>query len=119
MIRLDPDACKVHTIILPFCGKYLHKRLPIGMARSLDIFESKKSNLIFLVYLRVYLDNLFVLTKDSFEDHLMTLEVVFEAAMSWFEYQYRERYHLHGKNVNLGCSLKKILSPFYGRYRHS
>ncbi len=37
-IRLDPDASKICTII--FCwGKYSYKRLPMGIAGSLDIFQ--------------------------------------------------------------------------------
>jgi hypothetical protein len=37
-IRLDPDASKICTIIFPW-GKYSYKRLPMGIAGSLDIFQ--------------------------------------------------------------------------------
>jgi hypothetical protein len=38
MIRLDPDASKVCTII--FClGKYSYKQLPMGIEGSPDIFQ--------------------------------------------------------------------------------
>jgi hypothetical protein len=37
-IRLDPDASRICTIILPW-GKYSYKRLPMGIADSPDIFK--------------------------------------------------------------------------------
>jgi hypothetical protein len=39
-IRLDPDASRICTVIFPW-GKYSYKRLPMGIAGSLDIFQSK------------------------------------------------------------------------------
>jgi hypothetical protein len=39
-IRLDPAASKICTIIFPW-GKYSYKRLPMGIAGSPDIFQSK------------------------------------------------------------------------------
>ncbi len=39
-IRLDPDASKICTIILPW-GKYSYKRSPMGIAGSPDIFQEK------------------------------------------------------------------------------
>ena len=39
-IRLDPDAQKICTIILPW-GKYSYMRLPTGVAGSPDIFSGK------------------------------------------------------------------------------
>ncbi len=39
-IRLDPDASKICTIIFPW-GKYLYKRLPMGIAGSPDYFQAK------------------------------------------------------------------------------
>ncbi len=39
-IRLDPDASKICTIIF-LSGKYSYKRLPMGAAGSLDIFQGK------------------------------------------------------------------------------
>jgi len=44
-IRLDPDASKICTIIFPW-GKYSYKRLPMGIAGSPDIFQSKMSELM-------------------------------------------------------------------------
>jgi len=70
MIRLDPDAQKICTIMLPW-GKYLYLHLPIGVAESPDIFQEKMSDLMeTLEYVRMYLDNLLIITRSSFDDHL-------------------------------------------------
>ena len=43
----------------------------MGIGRSPDIFQLNMSNLMsVLEYVRVYLDDQLMLTKDSFEDHL-------------------------------------------------
>ena len=44
-IRLDPDAQKICTIILPW-GKYSYLRLPMGISGAPDIFQEKMSNLM-------------------------------------------------------------------------
>jgi hypothetical protein len=44
-IRLDPDASKICTIIFLW-GKYSYKQLPMGIADSPDIFQSKMSELM-------------------------------------------------------------------------
>ena len=44
-IRLDPDASKICTIILPW-GKHSYLRLPMGIACSPDIFQAKMSVLM-------------------------------------------------------------------------
>ncbi len=45
-IRLDPDASKICTIIFPWEKKYSIKQLPMGIAGSPDIFQSKMSEII-------------------------------------------------------------------------
>ena len=75
-IRLDADSQKICTIILPW-GKYSYVRLPMGIAGSPDIFQEKMSALMDqLEYVRTYLDDLLVLTKDAYVDHLEKLWVV-------------------------------------------
>ncbi len=75
-IRLDPDASKICMIIFPW-GKYSYKRVPMGIAGSLDIFKGKMSELMeSLEFVRAYLDDLLCISKLSFEDHLEKLEVV-------------------------------------------
>jgi hypothetical protein len=75
-IRLDPDASKICTIIFHW-GKYSYKRLPMGIAGSLDIFQGKMSELMeTLEYVRAHLDDLLCISKLSLEDHLDKLEEV-------------------------------------------
>jgi hypothetical protein len=76
-IRLDGDAQKICTIILPW-GKYSYQRLPMGVACSPDIFQEKMTGLMeALEYVRVYIDDLLILSKGSFEeDHLSKLREV-------------------------------------------
>ena len=72
-IRLDPDAQKICTIILPW-GKYSYLRLPMGVAGSPDIFQEKMSGLMEdLVNVRTYLDDLLIITKSSYDEHLAQL----------------------------------------------
>jgi len=77
-IRLDPDAQKICTLILPW-GKYEYLRLPMGLAGSPDIFQERMSELMAdLEYARAYLDDLLCLTSGTFEDHLDKLEVILQ-----------------------------------------
>ncbi len=76
-IRLDPTAAKMCTIIFPW-GKYSYQRLPMGFAGSADIFQAEMGNLMAaLEYIRAYIDNLLVITKNSHDNHLGRLEQVF------------------------------------------
>jgi hypothetical protein len=75
-IRLDPDASRICTIIFPW-GKYAYKKLPMGIAGSPDIFQSKMSKLMeSLEYVQAYLVNLLCISMSSLEDHLKKLEEV-------------------------------------------
>ena len=77
-IELNPDAKKLCTIVLPW-GKYEHQRLPMGLCTSVDLFQEKMSTLMAdLEYVRAYIDDLLIITKASFEDHLNKLETVFQ-----------------------------------------
>ena len=49
----------------------------MGVAGSPDIFQEKMSGLMAtLEYVRAYIDDLLIISNDSFEDHLDKLEVV-------------------------------------------
>ena len=75
-IRLDPDSQKICTIILPW-GKYSYQRLPMGIAGSPDIFQERMSILMAtLEFVRAYIDDLLLFSKDSFNDHLSKVEQV-------------------------------------------
>jgi hypothetical protein len=76
IIRLDPDASKICTIIFPW-GKYSYKRLPMGIAGSPDIFQGKMSELMeTLEYVRAYLDDLICISILCLEEHLEKLKEV-------------------------------------------
>jgi hypothetical protein len=69
-IQLHPDSRKLCTIVLPW-GKYEYNKLPTGLNNSPDIFQEKMNELfIDLEYVRTYIDDLLVITKSSFENHL-------------------------------------------------
>ena len=75
-IRLDPDSQKICTIILPW-GKYSYQRLPMGICGSPDFFQERMTGLMeSLEYIRCYIDDLLIITRESFEDHLKKLREV-------------------------------------------
>ncbi len=75
-IRLDPDASRIFTVIFPW-EKYSYKRLPMGIAGSPEIFQSKMLELMEdLEYVKAYLDNLLCISRSSLEDHLKKFEEV-------------------------------------------
>ena len=60
-------------------GKYEMQCLPMGLCNSLDIFQEKMSNLMEgLEYVRMYIDDLLIISKDSFEDHLSKVGAILE-----------------------------------------
>ena len=62
MLRLDPSAQKIYTIILPW-GEYSYLRLPMGIAGSPDIFQERMPGLMeTLDYVRTCLDDLVTIT---------------------------------------------------------
>jgi hypothetical protein len=78
-IRLKPNAQKLCTIAW---GKYSYLRLPMGIANSPDIFQSKINQLMDgLHYVRAYLDDILIVTKINYEDHLSKLDTVLQNCM--------------------------------------
>ena len=69
------DAC---TIVTEF-GKFRYKRLPMGVSCSPDIFQAKINELLGDIEgICAYLDDLLLLSKGSWEDHLERLEEVLQ-----------------------------------------
>jgi hypothetical protein len=63
-IRLDTDASKICTTIVPW-GKYSYMRLLMGIAGSPDIFQGKMSELMeCLEYVQANLDDLFCISTN-------------------------------------------------------
>ena len=77
-LRLTPNAQKLCTIVFPW-GKYSYLRLPMGIANSPDIFQSKINQLMDgLDYVRAYLDDILIVTKNTYDDHLNKLDTVLQ-----------------------------------------
>jgi hypothetical protein len=75
-IKLDADAQKLCTIVFTW-GKYKYKRLPMGIKITPDVFQNVMSKLVQdMEYVKTYLDDLLILTNNSFKDHLLKLEMV-------------------------------------------
>ena len=73
-IRLDPEAQKICTIILPW-GKYLYLRLPMGIPGAPTIFQEKMTNLLHILeYVHTYIDGLLV----SNHNHIEKVKVVLD-----------------------------------------
>ena len=75
-IELDPQSKQLCTIVLPW-GKYEYQKLPMGLCNSPDIFQEKMNELFTgFENVQAYIDDLLVLTKSLFEDHLVELDSV-------------------------------------------
>ena len=75
-IELSPAAKRLCTIVLPW-GKYEYQKLPMGLSSSVDVFQEKMSTLMSgLEFVRAYLDDICVISSDSWQDHLDKLELV-------------------------------------------
>ena len=64
------------TIILPF-GKYQHAKMPMGLTISTDVFQREMSKLFEGIdFVLVYIDDILIVTKSTFEDHILKLREV-------------------------------------------
>ena len=74
-LSLMPNASQLCTVVLPW-GKYEYLRLPMGLCNSPDIFQKKMSELMAgLEFARAYLDDLLIISKTDFNEHLEHLEI--------------------------------------------
>merc|ERR1712122_76101 len=75
--ELSPLSKKLCTIVLPL-AKYEYQRLPMGLCNSPDIFQEYMGELLGdLEHVRAYIDDLLIISKGTYEDHLQKLEEVF------------------------------------------
>jgi hypothetical protein len=77
-IKLDADAQKLCTFVFPW-GKYKYKRLPMSIKFTPYVFKTSCLNLYKIrnmLKLTGYLDDLLILTNNSFKEHLLNLEIV-------------------------------------------
>ena len=76
-IRLSEEASNMCTIITEF-GKYRYKRLPMGVSCSPDIFQAKIYDLLGDIEgTRAYIDDILVIKRGTFSEHLEQLEEIF------------------------------------------
>ena len=76
-IKLSPRAADMCTIITKY-GKYRYKRLPMGVACSPDIFQAKIYELLGDIEgTKAYIDDILVVKKGSFDEHLNQLDEIF------------------------------------------
>jgi hypothetical protein len=77
-IKLDADVQNLCTIVFPwYMGKYKYKPLNMGIKIAPDVFQNVMSKLVQdMEYVKTYLDDLLILTNNSFKDHLLKLEIV-------------------------------------------
>lgn len=77
-ISLTPFSKSLCTIVLPH-GKYEYQRLPMGLCNSPDIFQERMSTLISdLEYCRAYIDDLLIISKGGWDQHLAHLETILQ-----------------------------------------
>ena len=76
-IRLSDKSADMCTIVTEF-GKYKYKRLPMGVSCSPDIFQAKIYELLGDIQgTKAYIDDILVIHKGKFYEHLQQLEEVF------------------------------------------
>ncbi len=77
-IKLSPASSQLCTIVFPW-GKYSYQSLPMGLCNSPDVFQEKMSDLMRgLEFVRAYIDDILVISKGSFEEHLRHLSLTLE-----------------------------------------
>ena len=77
-MSVKKDLRKYLVIILPW-GKYVYKKMPMGLKVSADIFQRELSSLFQdMHFVLVYIDDILVITKGSYEQHLYAVRKVLE-----------------------------------------
>jgi hypothetical protein len=74
---LEDSSSKCTAFVVPW-GKYRYLRLQMGISTAPDEFQARMQALLGdLPFLRVYLDDILVLTETSFSNHIKEVEQVF------------------------------------------
>ena len=64
-------------------GKYAYLRLPMGLSVAPDVFQHKMDEILGdLPFVLVYIDDVLIFTKGTFEQHLQHLDIVLERMAS-------------------------------------
>ena len=73
-INLYPFSRKLCIIVLPW-SKYEYQKLPMRLCYSPDIIQEKMNKLFNgLEYVRIYIEDLLIISNKSFEDHFKNLD---------------------------------------------
>ena len=76
-IRIYPSRQDTTTIVTEF-RNLIYNRLPMGMRASGDIFQAKLDELLGdIKAVKTYIDNILVLSKDWFRNHIEKLIMIF------------------------------------------
>ena len=76
-IRLSPARQDTTTIVTEF-GKFRYNYLPMGMCASGDILQAKVDELLGDIKgVNTYIDDILILSKDSFEDNIDKPRIIF------------------------------------------
>ena len=95
-IRLSNQASNLCTIILPW-SQYKYKRLPMEICNSPENFQENMNKMVYgFEFIRAYIDDLLIITKVYWPDHLNKLE----------------RFPQKLKENRLKCNIKK---SFFGK----
>ena len=103
---LDEESQKMCGIVLPW-GRYAYARLPQGLKPSSDIFQGYMAQ-VFDGFedIIVYIDNIILFTKGSFDDHVARLEVILQKLKAHNLHVHVEETFLASKKVDyLGYTL--------------
>ena len=85
-LTMSERSLKYLTIILPW-DKYRYKKMPMGLLNSADVFQREMKKLFQgLEYVMVYIDNVLVVTKGDYNDHLNKIRTMLERMKSkWIQ----------------------------------
>ena len=76
-IDISPQSCNLTTIVIEF-GKFRYNRVPMGMYNSVYIFKYKLYDLLGdIEEVKTYIDNILLLGKGSFYQHIDQLKFIF------------------------------------------
>ena len=77
-IPLDEESQQLCTFMMPW-GKYRYTKLPMGVKVAVDIFQEVMTKLfVGLDFVRVYLDDILIISNGTLEDHMNKAALVLE-----------------------------------------
>jgi hypothetical protein len=107
-IPLDEESQALCTTILPW-GKYRYRKLPMGIASAPDIFQSIMDELLGdLEFVRVYIDDIIIVSDGALEDHIDKLsQVLTRLEMAEFRANVRKCFFVEDELEYLGYLLTR------------